>query len=154
MAWGIVAALVTSGCGSKDSISLSASVSNVQLTVTEQTLGTELAGSFDLYLEVGPEADGAATVELESFSLVGATTQSTLVPALAAVPQGATFPLTIGKGESKTVTFQLDTTKLLPAGEKTNLCAGQVQIAGAVKHNLNGGETKPLDSGPQTLGGC
>lgn len=150
----LAVALAVTACGSKDSISLSANVSNVQLTVTEKTLGTELLGSFDLYLEVGPEADGAASVELEAFSLVAAGSGAALVPSLNAVPQGATFPLTIGKGESKTIPFQLDTSKLLPSGEKANLCAGQVRVVGAVKHSLNGGETKPLESTPQTLGGC
>lgn len=140
------------GCGSKDNISLSASVSNVQLSVTEQTLGTQLSGGFDLNLEVGAEADGAATVELGSFSLAG--DQGTLVGALQVVPVGVTFPVTVGKGQKKTVAFTLDDSALLPASDKAALCAGPVHVVGAVTHNLNGGETQPLTSKPGVPSGC
>src|SRR5512140_2090601 len=128
-AWGLVVVLAVAGCGSKDSISLSASVGNVTLSVEDKPLGTVLAGSFDLYMEVGPEADGSAKVEPQAFSLVKAADQATLVPALDAAPQGVQFRLTIGKGDSKTVTYQLDTTKTLISG-KADLCAGQVQVVG------------------------
>jgi hypothetical protein len=148
--------LLLSACGSKDSVSVSANVSNVQLAVVDKALGTELSGSFDLYVEVGPEADGPATISLEGpFAVVDLAGQATLVSPLAAVPQGATFPLKVSKGSSKTVTFQLDTTDLLAPSDKAALCgAGQVQIRGAVKHDLNGGETKPLESPAASVGGC
>jgi hypothetical protein len=140
------------GCGSKDNISLSATVTNVQLSVTEQTLGTQLSGSFDLVLEVGAEADKGATVELGSFSLT--RDGATLVGSLAVAPQGATFPLTVGKGQTKTVPFTLDDSALLPASDKAALCAGDVQVVGAVTHDLNGGETKPLRGKPGLPSGC
>lgn len=147
--------LLLTACGSKDSVSVSASVGNVQLAVADKALGTELSGSFDLYVEVGPEADGPATISLEGpFAVVDVAGQATLVSPLAAVPQGATFPLKVGKGSSKTVSFQLDTTDLLAPADKAPLCAGQVQIRGAVKHDLNGGETKPLESAAVSVGGC
>jgi len=152
-AWGLLLAVGLGGCGSKDSISLSASVGNVALTVEDKALGTVLSGSFELYLEVGPEADGSAEVEPQSLSLVKASDQSTLVGALDAAPQGATFPMTIGKGDSKTVTYLLDTTKTLVIG-KADICAGQVQVVGTVKSSLNGGETIPFRSGPVTVTGC
>jgi len=140
-------------CGSKDSISVSASVSNVQLAVADKALGTELSGSFDLYVEVGPEADGSATISPDGpFSLV--REQSTVVDSLSTVPQGVTFPIVVGKGASKTIVFQLDTAKLLPAADKTGICAGPVRLVGAVKHNLNGGETKPLTSPDVSVTGC
>ncbi|MBK7579371.1 MAG: hypothetical protein IPI67_04110 [Myxococcales bacterium] len=147
-------AVLLFGCGSKDNISLSATVSKVQLSVIEQALGTQLSGGFDLNLEVGAEADGDGTVELESFSIVRAADQGTLVGALQAVPQGVSFPLKVGKGQSKAVPFLLDDSALLPSADKANLCAGEVQLVGAVKHNLNGGETKPLRGKALLPSGC
>ena len=104
--------------------------------------------------QVGPEADGAATVSLESFSLLRASDQSSVVPVLDAVPQGVVFPVKVGKGQSKSVAFVLDDTKLLASGDKAVICAEPVQIVGAVKHNLNGGETKPLRSTAFNVSGC
>ena len=127
----LVAGLGALGCGSKDNISVSATVSNVKLTVTEQTLGTQLGGSFSL------ARDGA-----------------TLVGALKVVPQGVTFPVKVGTGDSKTIPFTLDDSALLPASDKANLCSGDVQLVGAVTHDLNGGETKPLQGSPGLPSGC
>jgi hypothetical protein len=148
-----VLSLALGACGSKDSVSVSASVSNVQLTVADKALGTELSGSFDLYVEVGPEADGPATISLDGpFSLV--RDQTTVVDSLSAAPQGVTFPTQVGKGASKTISFQLDTAGLLPAADKASICAGPVRVVGAVKHDLNGGETKPLSSADVSVSGC
>ncbi|MBI3202778.1 MAG: hypothetical protein HYZ29_14660 [Myxococcales bacterium] len=148
----LFAGLTALGCGSKDNISVSATVSNVKLTVTEQTLGTQLGGSFALELEVGAQAEHAATVELGSFSL--ARDGATLVGGLKVVPQGVTFPVKVGTGDSKTIPFTLDDSALLPASDKANLCSGDVQLVGAVTHDLNGGETKPLQGSPGLPSGC
>jgi hypothetical protein len=154
VAWlfGVACALVA--CGSKESVSLGASVGNASLAVADQALGTQLIGNFDLFLEVGPEAEGAAMVEVPSFALVRASDQSSLVPVLIADPQGVTFPLKVGKGENKTVPFVIDDSKLLTTEDKTALCAEPVQIVGAVKHSLNGGETKPFRSNAISVTGC
>jgi hypothetical protein len=148
----MLVALVALGCGSKDNISVSATVSDVNLTVTEKTLGTQLSGSFSLQLEVGEQAERDATVELGSFSLV--RDGATLVGALKVVPQGVTFPVKVGKGQSKAIPFTLDDSALLPAGDKASLCVGDVQLVGAVTHDLNGGETKPLRGKPGLPSGC
>lgn len=152
-AWGLLLLLALGGCGSKDIVSLSASVGNVKLAVEDKPLGPVLSGSFELFLEVGSEADGSDVVEPQSFALVKAADQAPLVPALDAVPQGASFPMTIGKGSSKTVSYQLDTTKTLQTG-KADLCAGQVQVIGTVESSLNGGETISFRSGPVSVSGC
>jgi hypothetical protein len=145
---------LTVSCGSKESISLGASIANPQVAVTEQTLGLDLTGSFDLSLEVGPEADGSATVTLDKFSLVRAADQSALVDTLDVTSQGETFPLVVGKGEKKSVPFVISSPKLLESTAKANLCSGEVQIVGSVKHTLNGGETKPVQSLPISISGC
>jgi hypothetical protein len=145
--------LLLGACGSKDSISLSASVSNINLTLEQKALGTFLSGGFDLHLEVGPEADSGATVQLQSFSLVSATSHATLIPALDAAPAGGVTSIQVGKGESKTISFTLDATKPVSATQ-ADLCAGKVQIVGSVTDDLNGGETEPLQSQAVTITGC
>jgi len=147
-----IAALFAVGCGSKDNISLSAALSNVSLTVTEQALGTQLSGGFDLYLEVGGQADGTATVELGNFSIK--RDSATLVDGVQVLPQGVSFPLKLGKGDKKTVPFDLDDSALLPASDKANLCSGPVQLVGAVTHDLNGGETTPVQGPAAVPSGC
>jgi hypothetical protein len=153
VSWAAALSAALFGCGSKETVSLSASVGNASLNVVEQTLGTQLTGGFELSLEVGPEASGGSTVELESFSLVRASDKSTVVSPLQVIPN-ATFPLSVGKGERKTVSFVLDDQKLLPASDKAAICAGPVQIVGTVKSSLNGGETEPLASQSITPTGC
>jgi hypothetical protein len=127
------------GCGTEKSVSLNAAVGNASLAVAEQTLGTQLTGGFELYLE------------LENFSIVHTGDNATVVSPLQAVPQNATFPVSVGVGERKTIPFVLDDTKLLPAADKAAICAEPVQIVGTVKSS---GETEPLSSPSLTVGGC
>ncbi len=153
-ALGLLLALALTACGSKDNVSLSASVGNPNLTVADKALGTELGGGFTLFLEVGAQAEQAATVDLEAFSVVRVSDSASVVPTLQAVPTGVTFPLKVNAGESRNIPFTIDTSKLLPASAQADLCASPVKIVGAVKHDLNGGETKPVESPPVTPSGC
>lgn len=139
------------GCGSDKSVSLNATVGKPSLSVVEQTLGTQLTGSFELYLELGSQASEGVSVELENFSIVHAGDSATVVSPLQAVPQNATFPVSVGVGEKKTIGFALDDSKLLPAGDKAAICAEPVKIVGTVKSS---GETEPLSSPGITVGGC
>ena len=141
-------------CGSKGSVSLSAMLQNAEISLQQVALGTELAGSFELFLEVGPEADGGSTVSLESFALVRASDQSTLVSPLTASPQGATFPLDVPKGGKRVVPFDVDGDGLLDAAVTDAICAEPVQIVGAVRDTLSGGDVTPLRSIALTASGC
>jgi hypothetical protein len=148
----IVGSLFALGCGTDKSVSLAASVGLVNVQVAQLPLGTQLTGGFELYLELGPEASKGVSVELENFSLVRASDRSTLVSPLEVLPQGGvTFPLSVGVGERKTVTFTLDEQQLLPASDKDAICAQPVRIVGTVKSS---GETEPLSSQSLTVGGC
>jgi hypothetical protein len=150
----LLACAAALGCGSKSSVALSARIQSTELAVEQVTLGTRLTGSFELYLEVGPEASGGSTVSLESFALVRQSDQLSLVAPLAAGPQGASFPLDVGKGQKKIVPFALDTSGLLDAATRDALCAAPVQVVGAVRDTLSGGETTPLQGAPLTPDGC
>jgi hypothetical protein len=147
-------ALILSGCGSKSIVSLSASIQNADLAVAQVALGTTLSGSFVLSLALGNRASGSTQVSLESFSLLSSADKSTLIAPLKVTPQGATFPLTVGVGQTKNVTFQLDTSDTLQSSEKAALCAGPVLIVGTVTDTLGGGKSIDLSSSPVTISGC
>jgi hypothetical protein len=147
-----VGSLFVMGCGTDKSVSLSATVGLADLTVVQQTLGTQLTGGFELYLDLGPEASKSVSVELENFSIVHAGDNATVVSPLQVVPEsGVTFPLSVGVGERKTVKFTVDDQTLLPASDQAALCAEQVRIVGTVKSS---GETEPLSSQALSVGGC
>lgn len=150
----LAAALVLSGCGNKDIVSLSAHIQNADLSVTQAPLGTTLSGSFVLSLALGNRASGSTQVSLESFSILSSANQSTLIAPLKVTPQGAAFPLTVGVGDTKNVKFQLDTADTLPAGKQAALCAGPVLIVGTVTDTLGGGKSIDLSSSPVTISGC
>jgi hypothetical protein len=150
----IACAAAALGCGSKSSVALSARIQSAELAVEQLTLGTRLTGGFELYLEVGPEASGGTEVSLESFALVRASDELSLVAPLLAGPQGAAFPLEVAKGQKKIVSFALDEGDLLAPAARGEICAEPVKIVGAVRDTLGGGDTTPLQSVPVTPSGC
>lgn len=147
----VLVATLACGCGSKESVSLSARIGNVQLSVEQKTLGTALSGSFDLQLELGPEASGDTSVSLESLALL--REGQAVVSPLQATPQGTSFPVQVGKGQTKTVPFVVDDSTLLDAAVKDAICAGPLSVSGSVTDTLGGGRTT-LVSPAVTPGGC
>ena len=125
-------------------MSLLATVSAPELTVEQLTLGTRLKGGFDLVLEVGPEAEGGSEVSVENFSL--ARGGMSLVSPLPAAPVDAMLPLSVGKGQRRTVRFAIDESKFLEQGQRDQICAGSVQITGAIRDTLSGGNLTQLTS--------
>lgn len=148
------AVLGVSGCGSKATVSLSAMVQNAEIGLEQGTLGTRITGGFELFLEVGSEASGGSTVSLESFALVRASDQSTLLSPLSAAPQGAQFPLDVSKGQQRIVVFTIAEDKPLAQADVDAICAEPVQIVGAVRDTLSGGETTPVTSIALAPAGC
>jgi hypothetical protein len=151
---GAALCLLSAACGSKGSIALSASIQKPRVAVESATLGTRLTGGFELTLEVGPEASESSTVSLESFALVSAQDQATLVAPLPAAPEGASFPLVVGKGELKTIRFVIAGDDPISDTQRGAICAGPVRISGAVSDTLSGGRTTPLTSAAVTAEGC
>jgi hypothetical protein len=139
------------GCGSKGSVSLTASIQKPRVAVEQLTLGTRLTGGFNLVLEVGEEASSGSTVSLERFELVrdGAS-----VAGLTVRSDSHTFPLRVEKGQLVSVPFVFDDSALLAATVRDAICAGPVQIAGAVTDTLSGGRTTPVTSAALTPSGC
>ena len=147
----VVSGLVC-GCGGKERVTVSASVHEVQLSVEEQTLGTFLAGEFQLLVTLGVNAPRSTTVTLESFSLVRASDQTELVaPLPLATP---TSPFELGPGDEETLTLTLDANDPIGQGLRDDLCAEPVQIRGTVTDTESEERSTPVQSGSVTVGGC
>jgi hypothetical protein len=140
--------LLVSGCGSKGAVSLSAFIETLEVSATSGALGSTLGGSFTVKFEVGEEAPSGTQVSLGNFSL--ARDAAVIREPLAAEPVDATFPLSIAKGASRRVRFEIKETKVLTLAERDTLCQGQVSVRGAVTDTLSGGKTTPLTSAAVT----
>jgi hypothetical protein len=141
--------LLLLACSAKDAVSLSVRISQSSLTVKNSVFTTggsasgSLSGTFQVALTVGPEASGSSTVTEQSFTL---QTQSgaSLVDVLM-VDSDTQFPLVVGKGETKTVTFTIAPSSI----DHDAACAGQVKIIGSFGDSLNGA-TESAQSDPIT----
>jgi hypothetical protein len=131
-------------CGDKSAVSLTAQVDQAAVMVQAAPLGTTVTGSFELKLELGPEASGPTTVTLGNFALQTAS-GGPLVDSLPVDSGSTTFPLVVNKGSTETTTFSFNVAK----GDHDAICAGQVIIVGSVMDSLKGG-TDPLQSAPFT----
>ena len=131
--------LFLAACGDKSAVSLSADISAAALNVRPTAFGSALSGSFQLNLNVGPEASGAATVMLGNFSVQSAAG----APLIDVLPLETTsvFPLVVDKGSTKQAAF----TFMVDSVDRTALCTGQVRIVGSVMDSLKGG-TDPVSS--------
>ena len=142
---------LTSACGSKGAVSLLAGVSAPDLQVEQLTLGARLKGGFDLFLEVGPEAESGTEVSIESFAV--ARGGMTLVAPLLAAPVDAMPPLAVGKGQRRVVHFVIDESKFIESGQRDELCAGVVRVTGAIRDTLSGGSLTSVVS-PEVVPVC
>jgi hypothetical protein len=143
-------ALACSIPGPEDAM-LNARIDGPALAVEPVALGTSLTGSFELVLELGPEAPGPVTIGLESFALARAGDRSTLLSPLSAAAQGASFPLELGKGQSRSIRFRIEQAKLLEPAERDAICAEPVLVTGVIRTN---DEPKPVASAATTPAGC
>jgi len=148
----VLLALCVGGCGSKQSVSLGAQIDNASLSVSDVTLGTQLAGGFTLVLELGDYASQGTHVTVESFSVIGADSNDTVLAPLQVGPDPGTID--VGVGETKKVAFTVNATKLLSSADKAKLCAGAIVIAGTVTDTLGGGHSIPLRSARISVSGC
>ena len=148
----ILIAFVT-GCGSKGAVSLTVSIESANVELEELALGTRLGGEFDLLMDLGPEAESDTQVSVEAFGL--ARGEETLISPLEVVPEGAEFPLTVPKGGRRQVHFVLGSdTQLVDPTDAARICAGSLQIVGALRDSLNDGKLTPIRSRELTPSGC
>lgn len=137
----------TWGCADRSLISLSAAIETPSIQVTKGTLGSELAGGFDLRMSLGSRAGQSTDVSLGSFSIVRASDSSSVVDPLDVTAQaGVSFPLTVDPGKTLVVSFGIGGAALLTAAESDALCAEPVMILGAVTDTLSGDHATSLRS--------
>jgi hypothetical protein len=136
--------LLLLGCSAKDAVSLSVRISQSALTVNSGTFSGSLSGTFQVVLTVGPEASGSSTVTEQTCALQ--TQSGTSLVDVLTVSSDATFPLVVGKGETKTVTFTIAPSSI----DHDAACAGQLKILGSFGDSLNGGVNESVQSDPIT----
>ena len=132
-----VLSALLAACGDKGAVSLSASIPEAEVSVKDNPFGAGLEGSFRLELALGGEASGSTSVTPGNFQL-----QTEAGAALVDLPHAATttvFPLQVGKGEVKSVSFTLKEDSV----DRAALCAGKVRIVGSVLDSLKGA-TEPV----------
>jgi hypothetical protein len=131
-------ALATSslaGCGDKSQVMLTAGLGSPELTVTSNSLVTDVMGSFDLELALGDRASDPTTVQIGPFSLQ--RDGSVLLDPLELATDPA-FPIDVGVGRSKHV----DVTVTNPDGDAAlvdTLCSAELQIVGTLTDSLGDG---------------
>ena len=76
-----------------------------------------------------------------------------MVAPLLAAPVDATLPLAVGKGQRRVVRFAIDESKFIEPAQRDQLCAGEVQITGAIRDTLSGGNLTSLTS-PGVVPAC
>ncbi|MCA9629649.1 MAG: hypothetical protein KC766_18370 [Myxococcales bacterium] len=141
------------GCGSKDSVALSAWISNEDFTLQAGTLGNRLTGSFVLHLELGPEASGSTEVSLEDFALGPAGGVGDLVPGFA--PETTeSFPVTLAAGDKRQITLTLPDSDTLSEAEVTAVCEGDVEVRASLRDSLSDNAVTSVRGAAISISGC
>jgi hypothetical protein len=148
-------ALLLIGCvdTSPDRVKLTASVTDVGLTVAQSSLVTTLGGSFVLHVDLGDLAQGDTTIQdPPTFQLVTAQNRSELV-VLDALVQDSSFPLKVSPGNKLALSYKLNDQQSLPSDGITSICVGDVQIAGTLRDTASG-EPTAFESPAVKASGC
>ena len=144
--------LASPGCDvpDEDNIEVSVSVTEVQLALTPQALGNQLAGSFSLTAILGELAQQDSTVKWEKFVLARASSNEELL----ALPIAAKVApsLAVPKGSTQKLAVELEP-KLVDITVVSALCSAPVRIAATTVDSATG-NVKPAYSEPFTLAGC
>lgn len=139
--------LLAAGCGSKGAVSLTAAIEDPALEVRQGALGSTLAGSFVLVLELGSVAPRGTEVTLGALGLRRGS--EVLVEPLA-LDADTPFPVEVGVGDSVRVGFAVDSGSIVDAAQASAVCAGQVVVAGTLSDTLSEGKPTPVASSPFT----
>jgi len=154
-------ATIACSCAGKDAVSVSASLGNASVAVSQPPGGlvSNLSGSFDISLELGKRASGSADVTLSSFSLVGASTEADLLGKPLSFTSSLPSPIHLAPGDSTTAHLTLESASTpgkpieISTAEASTICsAGQLKIVGTLQDSA--GETIQVASPPFSPSGC
>lgn len=124
--WLCALPFLLAGCGDKSAISLSANIPDGSVKVQSGVFGASASGNFEMLLALGPEASDSRTVTPQNFQLVNDA--KAVVADQLAVETTTPIPITIGKGESTTVSFMFADAMV----DHDTACAGSLFIVGSV----------------------
>jgi hypothetical protein len=106
------------------------------LGVSRSVVGADADGGFDLVLDLGEYASGPTSVSLGAFALEREETVVLSPLSLA----GATFPVGVAPGETKTLRLTFAATPSTTEAE--TLCSGDLEVRGSISDTL--GMNRPI----------
>ncbi len=133
--------LFLAGCGDKSAVSLSANITQGSVKVESGVFGASASGTFEMVLALGPEASGSQTVTPQGFQLL-TQAKAVLVDQLP-IETTTALPITLGKGESKTVDFTFTGAMV----DHDAACAGSLNIVGSVDDKAGTSSQRVSSSG-------
>lgn len=131
------------------------SIEEPAIVVSAGALGTDLQGSFQLVLQLGPRASGPSQVSVQAFEITSADRTRSLVTPLAVGTETA-FPVTVAPDSNVRASFTIDPEdKLLNKDKAAELCdAGGLRIVGSILDSLDDGASSPFASDVVQPTGC
>lgn len=127
----LVAALLVSGCGVKEDVSLLVFARGAQLTKGTNAFGSKLDGKVEVVFDLGKYGNESVRVEAIQLGIYRDSTQ--LVPgAKFELPAGTGFPVDLAPGQRSSFHYTI-TKESITADEATALCAAPVKITGTAK---------------------
>lgn len=162
----VVAAAAQGACSAEGAVSLTGTVGSVSVAVEHKPpFVTELAGKFDVFLELGPRAPSSTEVSFTAFSLVRADTGASALPTgNLSVLSDEPSPFSMDPGAKKSVVFEIGSARTpdgkaaalqLTTQEGEELCvAGQLQVVVTLKASAMGDRATTVMSPPFELTGC
>lgn len=155
------AAALACSCAGKDAVSVSASLGNPAVAISQPPGGlvSNLSGSFDISLELGKRASDSTDVTLTAFSLVGAGTEAPVLGKPLSFTAAPPSPVHLAPGDSLTVHLSLESSSSpgspveISKAEAATICSsGPLKIVGTLRDSA--GETIPVASPAFNPSGC
>ena len=128
-------------------MSLTAAIEDPAVEVRQGALGSTLAGSFVLVLELGSVAPRGTEVTL---GVLGLRRGSEVLLEPLVLDADTPFPVAVDVGDSVRVGFTIDSGSIVDAAEASSVCSGQVVLAGTLSDTLSEGKPTPVASSPFT----
>lgn len=150
----LASSLTLVGCGQSldEAVFVQAAIGQPTLVLTQSTLVTQLSGSFDMSLHLGPNADAASTVSLEAASIKDEDETRDIVPLY--VTSSVPLPVTLEPDTTVSLTFTIDATQPpLEDPEVVDLCAAAVRVSTIIRDSRQG-SAAPLVTSPVVPSGC
>jgi hypothetical protein len=138
----LVVPVLTFACSVENgSAALSGRVDGPSLQVQSSTVGADLAGAFNLQIELGDYASEDTEVSLGAFSIRRDDTELVSPLSLA----GATFPVSLGVG--KKVMLPMTFKASIDPSVATTICAGPLKLLGTLTDSASDNHPTTITSG-------